>query len=174
MPRMPPVLSVDNLPSVEATMISLDKLTVKSQEALQDAVRLASSLNHAEVEGEHLLCAFLRQEGGVTGELLARTGVSPPRLLSGVEGLLASLPKVSGVVTRGLSPRLEPLFRRALSEADAFKDEFLSAEHFLLAFVSEPGKVADLLRKHGLTREALLSALTAIRGSQRSFCSAVP
>ena len=148
-------------------MISLDKLTVKSQEALQEAVRLASSLRHAEVETEHLLCAFLRQEGGVMGELLARTGVSPQRLLSEAEELLASLPKVSGAVTRGLSPRLEPLFRRALSEADAFKDEFLSAEHFLLAFASGPGKVADLLRKLGLTREALLSALTAIRGTQR-------
>jgi ATP-dependent Clp protease ATP-binding subunit ClpB len=148
-------------------MISLDKLTVKSQEALQDAVRLASERGHAEVEGEHLLCAFLRQEGGVMGELLARTGVSPQRLLADAEGLLASLPKVSGAVTRGLSPHLERLFRRALSEADAFKDEFLSAEHFLLAFASEPGKVADLLRKRGLTREALLSALTAIRGTQR-------
>src|SRR5512141_1692263 len=148
-------------------MISLDRLTVKSQEALQDAVRLASSLGHAEVEGEHLLCAFLRQEGGVTGEPLARTGVSSQRLLSAAEELLASLPKVSGAVTRGLSPRLEPLFRRALSEADAFKDEFLSAEHFLLAFASEPGRVADLLRKQGVTREALLSALTAIRGTQR-------
>ena len=148
-------------------MISLDRLTVKSQEALQDAVRLASERSNAEVGGEHLLCAFLRQEGGIMGELLSRTGVSPQRLLSETEGMLASLPKVSGVVTRGLSPRLEPLFRRALSEADAFKDEFLSAEHFLLAFASEPGKVADLLRKHGLTREALLSALTAIRGTHR-------
>jgi ATP-dependent Clp protease ATP-binding subunit ClpB len=148
-------------------MISLDKLTVKSQEALQDAVRLASERSNAEVGGEHLLCAFLRQEGGVMGELLARTGVSPQRLLSEAEGLLASLPKVSGAVTRGLSPRLEPLFRRALTEMDAFKDEFLSAEHFLLAFASEPGVVADLLRKHGLTREALLTALTAIRGTQR-------
>jgi len=148
-------------------MISLDKLTVKSQEALQDAVRLASERSHAEVGGEHLLCAFLRQAGGVTGELLARTGVSPQRLLSEAEGMLASQPKVSGAVTRGLSPRLEPLFRRALSEADAFRDEFLSAEHFLLAFASEPGKMADLLRKHGLTREALLSALTAVRGTQR-------
>ena len=148
-------------------MISLDKLTVKSQEALQDAVRIASERGHAEVGEEHLLWAFLRQEGGVMGELLARTGVSPQRLLSEAEGLLASLPKVSGAVTRGLAPRLEPLFRRALSEADAFKDEFLSAEHFLLAFASEPGKVADLLRKLGLTREALLSALTAIRGTQR-------
>jgi len=148
-------------------MISLDKLTVKSQEALQEAVRLASSLGHAEVEAEHLLCAFVRQEGGVAGELLARTGVSPQRLIAEAEGLLAKLPKVSGAVMRGLSPRLEPLFRRALTEADAFKDEFVSAEHFLLAFSSEPGKVADLLRKHGVTREALLSALTAVRGTQR-------
>ncbi len=148
-------------------MIPLDKLTVKSQEALQDAVRLASERSHPEVGEEHLLCSFLRQEGGVMGELLARAGVSARRLLSETEGMLASMPKVSGVSSRGLSPRLEPLFRRALSEADAFKDEFLSAEHFLLAFASEPGKVADLLREHGLTREALLSALTSIRGTQR-------
>ena len=148
-------------------MISLDKLTVKSQEALQDAVRQASERGHAEVEGEHLFLALLRQEGGVASELLARAGVPPQRLLPQAEGLLASLPKVSGAVSRGLSPRLEPLFRRALAEADAFKDEYLSAEHFLLAFSSEPGKVADLLRKNGLTREALLSALTAIRGTQR-------
>ena len=148
-------------------MISLDKLTVKSQEALQDAVRLASERGHAEVEAEHLFRAFLRQEGGVAGELLARAGVSAQQLLADAEALLASLPKVSGAVTRGLSTRLEPLFRRALSEADAFKDEYLSAEHFLLAFTTEPGKVADLLRRRGLTREALLSALTAVRGTQR-------
>jgi len=147
-------------------MISLDKLTVKSQEALQDAVRLASERGHAEVETEHLLCAFLRQEGGVMGELLARTGsprngCSPRR-----RGCLRACRRCPGGHP-GLSPRLEPLFRRALAEADAFKDEFLSAEHFLLALASEPGKVADLLRKLGLTREALLSALTAIRGTQR-------
>src|SRR3990170_1505634 len=165
--RAPSVLSVDILPFVEATMISLDKLTVKSQEALQDAVRLASERGHAEVEAEHLFRAFLRQEGGVAGELLARAGVSAQQLLADAEALLASLPKVSGAVTRGLSTRLEPLFRRALSEADAFKDEYLSAEHFLLAFTTEPGKVADLLRRRGLTREALLCALTAVRGTQR-------
>ena len=71
-------------------------------------------------------------------------------------------------MSRGLSPRLEPLFQKALSEADSFRDEFLSAEHFLLAFASEAGgKVADLLRKAGVTRESLLSAMTSIRGSQR-------
>jgi len=148
-------------------MISLEKLTVKSQEALQEAVRLASGRGHAEVEGEHLFLSFLMQEGGVAGELLARAGVPAQRLLQQAEGLIASLPKVSGAAARGLSPRLEPLFRRALSEADAFKDEYVSVEHFLRAFSSEPGKVADLLRKNGLTREALLSALTAIRGTQR-------
>src|SRR4030067_1588501 len=62
---------------------------------------------------------------------------------------------------------MEPLFRRALTEADSFRDEYLSAEHFLLALPSEPGPVADLLRRHGVTREALLSALASIRGPQR-------
>ena len=149
-------------------MISMDKLTVKSQEALQDAVRMASERGHSQVEGEHLFVALLRQEGGVAGELLARTGVPAQKLLSEAEGLLSQLPKVSGAVSRGLSPRMEPLFRKAQEEADAFKDEYLSAEHFLLAFASEAGgKAGELLRKAGATREALLSALTAIRGSQR-------
>ncbi len=148
-------------------MISLDKLTVKSQEALQDAVRISSEANHGQVEPEHLFLSFLRQEGGVASDLFARAGVPAPRLLSGAASLLDSLPKVSGAVSRNLSPRMEPLFHRALSEADAFQDEYLSAEHFLLAMTSEPGAVADLLRKNGVTREGLLSALTSIRGTQR-------
>jgi ATP-dependent Clp protease ATP-binding subunit ClpB len=145
-------------------MISLDKLTVKSQEALQDAVRSAP----AAMPETDTIRVMLRQDGGVAGELLARTGVRPAGLLAEAETLLSRMPKVGGAVSRGLSPRLEPLFRRALAEADAFRDEFVSAEHFLLAFCSgDGGAVADLLRKAGVTREALLSALTAIRGTQR-------
>ncbi len=149
-------------------MISLDKLTVKSQESLQDAIRMASERGHAQVEPEHLFAALLRQEGGIADDLFARAGVALPRLLAAANSLLAAFPKVSGVVTRGLSPRMEPLFSRALSEADTFKDEYLSAEHFFLAFAAEAGgQAADLLRKHGINRESLLSALASIRGSQR-------
>ena len=148
-------------------MISLDKLTVKSQEALQDAVRIASEAGHAQVEPEHLFVALLRQEGGVATDLFARVGVQGKQLLSEANSLLGSFPKVSGAVSRGLSPGMEPLFQRALSEADAFRDEYLSAEHFLIAMISEPGAVADLLRRHGVTREGLLTALSSIRGTQR-------
>src|SRR5512139_350578 len=98
-------------------MIPLDKLTVKSQEALQEAVRLAAERGHAQVEPEHLFASLLRQEGGVAGELFARTGISPQRLLDETERELGTRPKVSGAVSRGLSPDMEPLFRRALSEA---------------------------------------------------------
>ncbi len=148
-------------------MISLDRLTVKSQEALQDAVRIASSRGHAQVEPEHLLSAILRQEGGIAADLFGRAGVPLGRLQADADASLASLPKVSGPVSRGLSPSMEPLFDRALSEADSFKDEYVSTEHFLLAFLSLPGKTGDLLRKNGVTRDALLSALTSIRGAQR-------
>ncbi|HSL92137.1 MAG TPA: AAA family ATPase, partial [Candidatus Limnocylindrales bacterium] len=148
-------------------MISLDKLTVKSQEALQDAIRMASGRGHAQVEPEHLFVSLLQQEGGIAADLFARAGVALTRLAADADSLLAEFPKVSGAVTRGLSPRMESLFNRALSEADDFKDEYLSAEHFLLAFAAEPGRVADLLRAHGISRESLLSALTSIRGTQR-------
>jgi ATP-dependent Clp protease ATP-binding subunit ClpB len=149
-------------------MISLDKLTVKSQEALQDAIRLASERGHSQVEPEHLLSALLRQDGGVAGELLDRVGVPASRLLGEAETLLSRLPKVTGAVSRGLSPRLEPVFQRALAEADSLKDEFVSVEHFLLALSTEEGGAcAELLRKSGVTHEALLAAMTAVRGSQR-------
>ncbi len=148
-------------------MISLDKLTVKSQEALQDAVRIASEAGHAQVEPEHLFVALLGQEGGVAADLLARAGVPAKRLLSDANVLFGSFPKVSGAVSRGLSPRMEPLFNRALDEADAFRDEYLSAEHFLLGLAAGTGPVADLLRRNGVTREGLLAALTSIRGTQR-------
>jgi ATP-dependent Clp protease ATP-binding subunit ClpB len=148
-------------------MISLDKLTVKSQEALQDAVRIASEAGHAQVEPEHLFVAMLRQEGGVAPDLFARVGVHGKQLLSEANSLLGSFPEVSGAVSRGLSPRMEPLFQRALSEAGSFRDEYLSAEHFLIAMISEPGAVADLLRRHGVTREGFLTALSSIRGTQR-------
>jgi ATP-dependent Clp protease ATP-binding subunit ClpB len=148
-------------------MISLDRLTVKSQEALQDSVRLASEAGHAQVEPEHFFLSLLRQGGGIAQELLGRAGVPAPRLAGEAATLLASFPRVTGAVSRGLSPRMEPLFARALSEADAFRDEYLSAEHFLLAMAGDEGKVGDLLRRHGVTRESLLSALTSIRGTQR-------
>jgi ATP-dependent Clp protease ATP-binding subunit ClpB len=96
-------------------MISLDKLTVKSQEALQDAVRIAAEAGHAQVEPEHLFVALLRQEGGVTADLFARAGVPAGSLLSDANSLLGSFPRVSGAVSRGLSPRMEPLFQRALT-----------------------------------------------------------
>ncbi|MDH3238993.1 MAG: hypothetical protein OEM47_10820, partial [Deltaproteobacteria bacterium] len=76
-------------------MISLDKLTVKSQEALQDAVRISSEADHGQVEPEHLFLSLLRQEGGVASDLFARAGVPAPRLLSGATSLLDSFPKVS-------------------------------------------------------------------------------
>jgi len=120
-------------------MISLDKLTVKSQEALQDAVRLASERGHAEVETEHLLCAFLRQEGGVMGSSSPARGLPATAALRG--GGAACGP-AEGV--RGGHPGTVPPPRAAvparLAEADAFKDEFLSAEHFLLASRPSPGR----------------------------------
>jgi ATP-dependent Clp protease ATP-binding subunit ClpB len=148
-------------------MISLDKLTVKSQEALQDAVRLASERGNPQIEPQHFFIALLSQEGGVASALFTRMDIAVPRLRDEADGLLSSLPKVSGAVSRGLSPAMEPLFDRALAEADAFKDAFLSAEHFLLAFSEMGGAVTDILRRHGVTRMSLLSALAAIRGTQR-------
>ncbi len=129
---------------------------MKSQEALQDAVRTASERGHSQVEGEHLFAALLRQEGGVAGEMLARTGVPAQKLLAEAEWAARPASKVSGAVSGGCRPASSRCSARPRKRRIAFKDEYISAEHFLLAFASEAGgKAGELLRKAGATREAL-------------------
>ncbi len=156
-----------------------NRLTQKSQEALQDAQTKALRFGHVEVDGEHLLLALLDQPEGLVPRLLAAAGTDPDRARAVVEAELGRRPRVSGP---GAAPgqvfvtqRLSRLLDAAEREAGRLKDEYVSVEHLILALVDEGSASAAgrALRDQGLNRERMLSALTGIRGNQR-VTSAMP
>jgi len=146
----------------------LDKLTQKSQEALQEAQTRAVSAGHPELLPEHLLSALLEQEGGIVPSLLAKAGVDGERLAGLVAKELGRLPRVQGGADAVLSRRLRKVIDDAEAVAKDQKDEYVSTEHLLLGILGErSGTAYDLLRTNGADRDAILTALKAVRGSQR-------
>jgi ATP-dependent Clp protease ATP-binding subunit ClpB len=149
--------------------IQWDKLTVKSQEAIQAAQGLAANNGNPEVLPLHLMAALLEDREGVVLPVLEKVGVPVEQLLSGVNAAIAKLPKVQGSAAQpGLGQALQKILEQAFKEAENFKDEYCSTEHLLLALAkakNEPVQVA--LQSFGATHDAILKALTAVRGSQR-------
>ncbi len=145
-----------------------DKLTIKSQEALQEAQGQASSRGHSEVTPAHLLRALLGQPEGSTLPVLEKLGVALDPLQSGLEQLLETLPKVSGGAQVHMSRALSRVLEAAFAEADALKDEYVSTEHLLLAIANDKeDRAGGLLRDAGADRESLLKALASVRGGAR-------
>jgi ATP-dependent Clp protease ATP-binding subunit ClpB len=145
-----------------------EKLTVKSQEALQAAASMAADNGNAEVLPLHLLAALLEDREGVVLPVLEGAGVRVQELLSGVNAAISKLPKVSGGSTPGMANALTKVLDRASKEAESFKDEYVSTEHLLLALTEAKGDpTRDALAAMGATHEAVLKALSAVRGSQR-------
>ena len=147
--------------------MDMNRMTVKLQEALQTASSHASRRSHQGIDVEHLLLAFLEQDGGLASSLFEQAGLSVPSVRHALEQALAKLPQVQGT---GASPgqlhvasRLSHVLAKAEDEQRALKDDYLSVEHVVLAMVQEGG----VFKKLGLTKERLLSALQQIRGSQR-------
>jgi ATP-dependent Clp protease ATP-binding subunit ClpB len=149
--------------------INFDKLTVKAQEALQEAQRGAESRGHQELEVEHFLAALLDQEGGVVLPIVEKVGADVGSIRESIEESLKKIPRIQGMVQVHLGPNLNALFNTALAEAEGLKDEYVSTEHLLLAMVSPDTKsvVRDVLVDAGLDRDRVLEALKAVRGSQR-------
>src|ERR1700716_1723420 len=144
-----------------------DRLTEKTQEAIQQAQTLAQEAQHQEITPEHLLLALLQQQDGTVPPILQQVGVDPARVASDVKAQLDQLPKVYGAETY-LGSRLRRLLDAASTEMEQLKDEYLSTEHLRLAIVEDSnGEGAKVLQRHGVTREKLLQALTQVRGSSR-------
>jgi len=144
-----------------------DRLTEKTQEAIQQAQTLAQEAQHQEITPEHLLLALLQQPDGTVPPILQQVSVDPARVASDVKAQLDRLPKVYGAETY-LGSRLRRLLDAASTEMERLKDEYLSTEHLLLAIVDEAnGEGARVLQRAGVTREKILEALTKVRGSSR-------
>ncbi|PJA29548.1 MAG: ATP-dependent chaperone ClpB [candidate division Zixibacteria bacterium CG_4_9_14_3_um_filter_46_8] len=148
----------------------LDKLTQKSQDALQYAAEMAQSNGNQQIESEHLLLALLEQEDSLVSDIISRCGASPSAITAKIGEEIGLLPKVtgSGFGQSYISSNLRQMLERAGVEAEQFKDEFISVEHLLLALLdAQSRKVSRILIEAGVTREKLLQALTEIRGNQR-------
>jgi ATP-dependent Clp protease ATP-binding subunit ClpB len=144
--------------------MNLDKFTQKAQEAVLEAQRQAGEYNHTQIEPEHLLLALLRQPEGVAPQVVARLG-DLNTLAGQVEAALAARPKVHGSNTQvSLSRAANDALTAAEREAKNMHDEYVSTEHILLAL---EGALRNFSAGKGLTRDAMLKALTTIRGSQR-------
>jgi ATP-dependent Clp protease ATP-binding subunit ClpB len=150
--------------------IRWEKFTVKAQAAVQRASDLASEHGNPEVQPLHLLAALLEDKEGIVPPVLEKIGIGPQAVLSEVYRAIESLPKVSGsgATQATLSQVANQLLERAFKEAANFKDEYVSTEHLLLAITQGKRDAAqEILARSGATYDAILRALTAVRGSQK-------
>jgi ATP-dependent Clp protease ATP-binding subunit ClpB len=148
----------------------MDKFTIKSQEAIQEAQKLAERKGNQQLDAEHLLLVLLEDEEGVACQILKRLGINTTSLKTDVEEAIDKFPKVVGATPMGqiyISPRLKEVFEKAAKEADHLTDEYVSVEHLLLALVSIGGPCSDLLKRCGASADKVLSAMREIRGAQR-------
>ncbi|MEI9954124.1 MAG: ATP-dependent chaperone ClpB [Pseudomonadota bacterium] len=145
----------------------MDRLTSKSQEALQSAAANASRRGNPELIPEHLLVAILEQEGGVGAALAQRAGADPAAFAKDLNARIEGLPKVSGGAEPSFGRRTVPLMNQAEDEAKKLKDDYVSVEHFLLAAVKHDKDVQAVADRHSLSYDKLVRALAEIRGSQR-------
>src|SRR4030081_1054764 len=149
-------------------MLRFEKMTVKAQEAVQSAQEVAARHENQQIEPIHLLAALVAQADGVVPPLLARLGVRSEALSQEIEREIGRLPKVQGFAQQHMGRPLNEVLERAFKEADKFKDEYVSTEHLFLAIAAQDRDPAgQLLKRQGASHEAILQALTGVRGTQR-------
>jgi ATP-dependent Clp protease ATP-binding subunit ClpB len=149
-------------------MLRFEKMTVKAQEAVQSAQEVAARHENQQIEPVHLLSALVAQADGVVPPLLARLGIRPEALTQEIEREISRLPKVQGFAQQHMGRAQNDVLERAFKEADNFKDEYVSTEHLFLAIASQDRDPAGLLlKRQGASHEAILQALTSVRGTQR-------
>src|SRR5208283_2215607 len=142
-----------------------------AQEAIQRANEFASEHGNPELAPLHLLAALIEDKEGIVAPVLEKIGIGPQAVLSDLYKEIEKLPKVSGsggANQPAMSSQINQLLEKSFKEADTFKDEYVSTEHMLLALTSlKRDPAQELLARHGATHDAILKALTAVRGSQR-------
>jgi ATP-dependent Clp protease ATP-binding subunit ClpB len=147
-----------------------DRFTIKSQEALQAAQRLADERRNPQTMPEHLLAVLLEQDGGIVVPVLRKLGVDPAAVRQTNGEALDALPKIQGTGSpepAGGSSELVQILRDAEKEMRELKDEYVSTEHLMLAIADHPGQAGRVMRSVGATREQLIKALGEVRGSHR-------
>src|SRR5437867_15704 len=143
-----------------------DKFTIKAQEAVQRAQKLAQQRDHAEIMPLHLLAALLAEDEGVVHPLLQKIGANASRIRQVVESELDRLPSATGTQL-GIARTTQDVFAAAQKEADRLKDEYVSTEHLLLALSQVKSEAKEILTVNAVSHNAILNALKDVRGGQR-------
>ena len=144
-----------------------EKFTAKMQEAFNFSADLASRSNHSEISNEHFLLALLRQPDGLVGPLLQKLGARAASLEKELESELSRRATVHGSAQPSLGADLRKTLDAAEAEMEKLRDEYLSAEHFLLALLDSGTSAARHLKNLGISRDKLMQALQSVRGNQR-------
>ncbi|MEY4617797.1 MAG: transporter ATPase, partial [Pseudomonadota bacterium] len=146
-----------------------EKMTRKSQEAMQEAARLAAERENPQVEPEHLLFSLIQQEDGIVPRLLDRAKINAAQVRTELSQRIDKMPKVSGGVSqRYAGPRLVKVFSTAEVEARQMGDSFISTEHFLIALLkSQDSDLKSLFQKTHVKLDVILNTLKEVRGSQK-------
>ena len=151
--------------------MNFNQYTQKSLEAVQSAQKLAVNNAHQQLEQIHILLALLRQEGGLTPQLLRKMDVSVESLDAAANQLLRKIPSVSGSREMDrfyVSSEADAVFNAAQEQAEQMKDEFVSVEHLLLGLLDAArGGVQELFKTYRIDKENTLKALRSVRGNQR-------
>ena len=152
--------------------MDVEKLTVKVQQSLNEAQSLAVKNNHQQVDTIHLFAALIAQDDGLIPNIFSKMGVDITKLNYDIKNELGRMPKVTGSGADSGSVyatrRLDEVFVKAEAEAKKFKDSFISVEHVMLGLMDVKTKeIADILKKFNITKDAFLSVLSTVRGSQR-------
>jgi len=146
----------------------LDKLTIKSQEALEAATGIASERNAASLEPEHLLKALLDQADGIVRPILGKVGADAGALDAAVTDSLAAMPAVSGMAAQMQpGPRLNTVLSDAFRAAEKMKDAYVSTEHLLIALAGDKGDAGRVLERAGITSERLRKAIEELRAGSK-------
>jgi ATP-dependent Clp protease ATP-binding subunit ClpB len=146
----------------------VDRFTQRMQEALQSAQSMAADRNHSEFDNEHFLSVLLDQPEGIAAPLLEKVGVNLGLLRGKLTASLANRAQVHGLTAQtNPSAELLAILRQAEKEMNALKDDYVSAEHYLLALADSGVSAGKLLKEVGVTRAKLMQALQQVRGSQR-------
>jgi ATP-dependent Clp protease ATP-binding subunit ClpB len=146
----------------------MDRLTTKSQEALQEAQRIAQGFSHQEIDGEHLMLALIGQTDSLIPDLLEKIGVPASKLKPDLERELARRHKVQGAGDVFMSASMKKVLDAAQSEAGKLKDDYVSTEHLLLGLIDEAdASLKKIFQAHSLKRDPVLRALAGLRGNQR-------
>ncbi len=146
-----------------------NKFTLRAQEAVQTAAQKAASLQHQQIEPEHVLLALLSDKNNIAYQLSEKLGLQTEQIITILERQIDRFPKVSGASVSGqyLSPNLSKIFDLAATQAEKLKDEYISSEHLFIAMLESGQTVSKILKDAGATTDGVLKALASIRGSQR-------